>query len=230
MGISHSPNIITHDLVFCNDPIDKNSYVGSGTSTTNIVNGSTGTLGNGPTHNSTLGYFTYDGPSADSFGGSNQYMAFSSFDHESNQKYTLSAWIKWGASSQFAFMGSAASWSDGFKWWGDSYSNIFFRAGDGTNASNILNGYNTGLSTSQWHNFTMVRNGSDWKFFTNGTYRTTTTVGSIGNTNASATFNLGTSHIWFFPGSISNALVYNNALTDAEVLHNYNVHKIRFGR
>lgn len=222
MGISHSPNIITHDLVFCNDPIDKNSYAGSGTSTTNIVNGSTGTLYNSPTYNSTLGYFSYN--------GSNQLQAFSSFDHESNQKYTLSAWIKWGGSPQFAIMGCQTAWTSGFKWWGDGFNNIFFRAGDGTNASNILNGYNTGLSTSQWHNFTMVRNGSDWKLFTNGTYRTTTTVSSIGNTNVNSNFNIGYINGWYFPGDIASILVYNNALTDAEVLHNYNVHKIRFGR
>jgi hypothetical protein len=48
--------------------------------------------------------------------------------------------------------------------------------------------------------------------------------------NGSPSFSIGTYNpSRYFKGSIASALVYNRALTDVEVLQNYNTTKARFG-
>jgi hypothetical protein len=48
MGLSHSPSIITQNLVLCLDAANSKSYPGSGTTWTDLSgNGNTGTLMNG---------------------------------------------------------------------------------------------------------------------------------------------------------------------------------------
>ena len=66
MGFSNGAKPIVGDgLVYCVDAFDKHSYPGSGTSVTDLANGRTATLTNGPTFNSN-GYWDFD--------GSNDYM------------------------------------------------------------------------------------------------------------------------------------------------------------
>jgi hypothetical protein len=56
MGLSHSPSIITQNLVLCLDAANTKSYPGTGTTWTDLSgNGNTGTLTNGPTYSSANG-------------------------------------------------------------------------------------------------------------------------------------------------------------------------------
>jgi hypothetical protein len=83
MGLSHSPSIITQNLVLCLDAANSKSYPGSGTTWTDLSgNGNNGTLANGVGYNSgNGGALVFDGvddyvslTSADlRFGGSNSY-------------------------------------------------------------------------------------------------------------------------------------------------------------
>jgi hypothetical protein len=83
MGLSHSPSIITQNLVLCLDAANSKSYPGSGTTWTDLSgNGNNGTLANGVGYNSgNGGSLVFDGvddyvslTSADlRFGGSNSY-------------------------------------------------------------------------------------------------------------------------------------------------------------
>ena len=52
--------IVSKGLVFCVDAKDKDSYPGSGTTWTDVVNSRPGTITNSPTFNSS-GYFDLDG-------------------------------------------------------------------------------------------------------------------------------------------------------------------------
>jgi hypothetical protein len=63
MGLSHSPSIITQNLVLCLDAANPKSYPGSGTTWTDLSgNGNTGTLVNGVGYNSgNLGSLSFDG-------------------------------------------------------------------------------------------------------------------------------------------------------------------------
>ena len=56
MGLSHSPSIITQNLVLCLDAANSKSYPGSGTTWYNLIPGGVnGTLTNGPTYSSANG-------------------------------------------------------------------------------------------------------------------------------------------------------------------------------
>jgi len=56
MAISRGPKLVTNGLVFCVDAADKNSYIGSGTTWTDVSgNAYNGTLTNGPTFNGSNG-------------------------------------------------------------------------------------------------------------------------------------------------------------------------------
>ena len=59
MAVHGGTDIVTDGLIHCTDALDKNSYIGSGTTVNNVIGTSTGTLTNA-TFN-TSGYFTYDG-------------------------------------------------------------------------------------------------------------------------------------------------------------------------
>ena len=61
MGVHGGPNIVTDGLVFAMDPANKQSYIGSGTTTTDIVSQITGT-GTGYTFDtSNQGILDFDG-------------------------------------------------------------------------------------------------------------------------------------------------------------------------
>jgi hypothetical protein len=86
MGLSHSPSIITQNLVLCLDAGNPKSYPGSGTAWTDLSgNGNTGTLVNGVGYNSgNLGSLVFD--------GSNDHIT-SSFATTSGQAVTYAGWL-----------------------------------------------------------------------------------------------------------------------------------------
>jgi len=62
MGIGYGPRVVTDGLVLALDAADTNSYPGSGTTWTDLVgNGYNATLINSPSHNSEIGYISFDG-------------------------------------------------------------------------------------------------------------------------------------------------------------------------
>jgi hypothetical protein len=62
MGITYNPRTITDGLVLCLDAGNSKSYPGSGTTWTDLMgNGYNATLINSPTHNSQIGYISFDG-------------------------------------------------------------------------------------------------------------------------------------------------------------------------
>ena len=62
MGAFGGPDIITDGLVFSMDPGSTRSYAGTGTTTYNIINNTSGTLENGVTFSTNNGgYFDFDG-------------------------------------------------------------------------------------------------------------------------------------------------------------------------
>ena len=63
MGLSHSPSIVTSNLVLCFDPANPKSYSGSGNTIYNAASSSNnGAIENGALYTSQLsGYFNFDG-------------------------------------------------------------------------------------------------------------------------------------------------------------------------
>ena len=94
---------------------------------------------------------------------------------------------------------------------------------------------------TNWHNSTITINGYIQKLYIDGAFIysvNTSTGGGTGSTGVSAgvaaTVPLtlgcyGAGGGWFLNGEISNLSIYNRLLSPAEVLHNYNALKSRFG-
>ena len=88
MALNHSPKIVTDGLTIYLDAANTRSYPGSGSTWTDLTgNGFNATLNNSPTHNTSIGYF--------SFNGTNQYA-----DHTVPQltggtdNFTFEVWFK----------------------------------------------------------------------------------------------------------------------------------------
>jgi hypothetical protein len=93
------------------------------------------------------------------------------------------------------------------------------------------------INLNVWYNFSLVYDGgginnvSSFKFYINGvsiTLITSNTFGGISQVNTLGTLNNGTSN-FYLNGSIAQTLIYNKALSESEVLQNYNSTKRRFG-
>ena len=85
MGAFGGPDIITDGLVFAVDAGSDRSYPGSGTTTTNIINGASGTLTNG------VGYVSNNGGAFD-FDGTDDFILFPDDTSLNLQTLTMESW------------------------------------------------------------------------------------------------------------------------------------------
>lgn len=154
------------------------------------------------------------------FDGNDDVVDVSNIEIESNQQFTIGAWIKYSGGQHTAFTYTTSNnWNDGIYTWG-GLNSIALRAGDGTNSENVLTGINTGASAGEWYHLLFTRNGSEWKAYVNGelnTSATNSTIGDVSNT----TFKIGNrvTPDWDpeFTGSMDEVRIYNRALSVTEV-------------
>jgi hypothetical protein len=79
---------------------------------------------------------------------------------------------------------------------------------------------------NQWLNLSIVKNGTSFTYYQNGSVITTATSSISKN---SAKFNLGGDPTEYMRGNIADVAVYQRALTATEVSNNFNATKSRFG-
>ena len=215
MGLDHSPNIVTDGLVYYLDPANARSYGGSGDIAYGLV-GPNGTLTNGTGYSSAnSGSFYFD--------GSNDSLDFSSYTPDAN---TVSIWVNLKSlqNGPIVFVGDDVYNSNLWSWSFFAYNSLFyFRASTTSQFFIEVPQFNT------WINYTLIRNnGSNVSiaykngvFFGSGPNSTTSNpypnmrIGRSGNNVAN--FNLGTIQI------------YNRALSEQEIVQNYNATKRRYG-
>jgi len=234
MGTFTGPNIIDDGLVFAVDAGSTRSYPGSGTTTTSLVGSNTGTLTNGVGFNSgNGGYWDFDGV--------DDYITVGGISTITSNLVTVCTWVKRDADgwngALFGF-GTAAS----------STQDIYFWGGDGSRQF----GYNTWASDSwgftgstatgeimdgEWHHLTAVFNKSALTsslIYVDGVSKSLSQVrGTTATRTPSTNFGIGLNG-WFtgsqlLNGNLSNTLIYNKQLTQAEITQNYNAQKSRFG-
>ena len=223
MAIFYNPRTITDGLVLCLDAGNTKSYLGSGTTWTDISgNGNTGTLTNGPTYSSANGGSLV-------FDGSNDYVNLPYTLLSGTGNFTVSIWLKCSASTVGGNL---------FGNYPAGNLEVFY----GTRLIGMwLNNVSTYLGTSPWNttlpqfttNYTQIvalrKNTSDTEFYINGvlvkTGSSSDTIGSVNN------FRIGTntSGTETFTGSIPQVSIYNRALTAAEVSQNFNATRSRYG-
>lgn len=232
-GIS-GPKIITNGLVLSLDAANVKSYTGTGTTWNDLSgNGNNGTLTNGPTFNATnMGSIVFD--------GTNDYVNVPyNVNLNPSSNISVSLWLTLTAtgttirnpielsatSDELYFILWRADLSPKRWGWGVKQSN-------GTTAETTST--TTTFSTNTWYNIALVANSSAGQvyFYYNGILDSGVAYNGTIKQNASAILSIGsdqgnTRRYW--QGNISNTLIYNRALSTAEVLQNYNATKNRFG-
>jgi hypothetical protein len=238
MGMHHSPRIIKSGLQLYVDPKDINSYPGSGTAIYDLSgNGRTGTMNDGAS--ATGGYIRCADNADDVSFGTGFTIA---------REKTLSIWIRsdrplstqdnWEVGflnqgttqgSMFGFMYGVGNCQDlGFWGYGASYD------------MSVESATNKWSSDGNWHNGVITMDSSrNVRVWTDGVQRqwlkhsdystkTYTVQMPIDTTNyflinSRSTWNSGLSYV-----DLGNVMVYNRALTEEEILQNYEAQKTRF--
>ena len=227
------PKIVTSGLVLNLDAANSLSYPGNGTTWTDLSGrGNNGTLVNGPTYSSANGgslSFVYSNSNCVSIPSLNKTQG------------TLNFWVyptRYNGSNGY-FVNRDSSTPNAFDWlWIGPYSDTFyFRLGNGSDCcSNDLSfgSVSSVIPLNSWTNmcFTWVSNDTS-AIYKNGTLYTSRSIGNVPTTNPSVTGRIGLGHGTngdeFFNGNIANTSIYNRALTEAEILQNFNALRGRYG-
>ena len=229
MAISRGPKIVTNGLVLALDAADKNSYVGSGTTWTDLSgNNNTGTLTNGPTFNGGNGGSIV-------FDGSDDYVNVSdntSLDIAGDK--TLCCWVNLGSDPNGTGIAGKASssvfgMSLAYSWDSKGFQAI---AWNSTNSPQL--------------DKDLTRDINKWVYVVGVQSSTTRLIYALDSLGTRSASGGGGTHTWdnnlsFTIGSVTGGYyvpsntkiaavhVYNRALSATEVLQNYNATKTRFG-
>ena len=220
-------SIVTNGLVFCTDAKNTKSYIGSGTTLTDIANKKTGTISGATFSN---GIFTYD--------GTNDKTSFTSTGLSSTTtNLTINTWIK--TDDKTADNGAYRGWITTGA--GSSNTACFKMSITNDNGYCVIWGLNnsakvtadTALDGDTWFNVVYTYTSGTGKIYTNGALDATASytgnhdltqfhLGSGGTAG-----NLDDRGMW--NGEIGPVHVYNRELTATEVLQNFNAQRGRFG-
>ena len=211
-------DFVSSGLIHHLDAGNSSSYSGSGTTWTDLSSSSNnGTLTNGPT------YSTSAGGSID-FDGGNDSVRTSSEMFNPNANFTFSAWVYADSVStthtvvsdrnnagSFQLRISGGSWQIV-----DSY---VVDVGTFNNSSPI--------ATDYWYNITVSRSSNTYSLYVNGRIVSSfTSSNSYDRGPKDIGTNYTTTELW--NGKISQVMSYNRALSETEILQNFNHFKHRY--
>jgi hypothetical protein len=222
---NYTGGIVTNGLVLNLDAAKVDSYPGTGTTWYDISgNNNNGTLTNGPTF-SGIGKqaaIVFDGVD-DFVSGSGTVLT---------TQGTIVTWFKTSNTYSNNYLLSLpwiSSGNNGFDL-GFGGSTTFRGIVVTTSGLADLN-YTTTYSDNNWHMGALAYNGTTATLYYDGVARTSaSTTGTLRQT-ATGEFNVGRfgSFGAYVAASISNATVYNRALTQAEITQNFNALRGRYG-
>lgn len=222
---------IKDGLVFAIDPANKDSYIGTGTTVTDLKNNSiTGSLLNSVGfENSSGGVFTFDG-ATDNI----EIMDSTALKPSS---ITVSIWFKGGSQSTYTYLvdkyytGSGPAYGFYTKTSADKLSFII-RKGDNTGWAETTLANSGVVMDNSWHNAVGTFSGTSLKLYIDGVYKAFGTSAGTGITYGSGPLIIGafqSAGSLDFQGDMGPVLIYNRALSAGEILQNYNRLKGRFG-
>ena len=243
MGISRGPSpIITDGLVFCMDAGNSRSFP-SGSSIANNIAATKASNLTGSLINNTV--YSSDGGGSFQFDGTDDRVDCDTISNilgaGNLENYSIECWVKSnGAPGTYAHV-----WCNkDSRWSTDGYAIVTHGAvgymADGMWGSNNRVYPETDTHTTPgftaWQNLMVTYDGSNVYIYSDGiknsyTYPTATTgpidaadelfcIGGMDHALAGSDWN----------GWITGVKIYNRALTHAEVIHNYEVSKVRFGK
>ena len=230
MGLNHSPHIVTDGLVLCLDAANLRSYPGAGTTWTDLATSKVnGTLTNMTDNFSTdgLGCLTFDGADEHVNCGDN----FSFLDDPDANEFTITSWINGNDGADGTIFSKADSGNRMVQLYTHSSNYGVIRVGG------VITDGSAIVTDGTWHNVCLrVRNDG-------GTYKAKLYVDGMsdsdevatGSTTVTADFLIGarrdsgnTGLGYPFDGKIANCLIYNRALSSAEILKNYEATVVRY--
>ena len=226
MAIGYNPTLVTNGLVLCLDAGNIKSYLGSGTTWTDLSgNGYTGTLTNGPTYNSSNGGSIV-------FDGINDYVQTANLTTVVSSK-TLSAWCQLGSTTQTGGGLIGVMSTDGNTFDTIVYNETGQGWGFGSDfySRTAWSGVSE-TSTSSWVYLTATYSNNLYKLYRNAVLILTTTSYGIYTFNAGVNFILGKRHgttTGPLNCKIAQATIHNTALTADQVSQNFNALRGRFG-
>jgi hypothetical protein len=218
-------NIVTSGLVLNYDMSDYRSAPFSGTSIYDLSgSGNTGTLTNGPTYSSLNdGCIVFD--------GSNDFITVPSVTSISGDLSVL-IWFRTSGSNVSAARLIEFDYINGF-WLGQAATGTpSSNWGGGIKEANGPYGIFLQFSDNEWNLISSVRSSTTHFLYKNNLVSSTsntvsgTVLSSTAGMYIGAADNVGSVP---FNGRIGQILIYNRALTQQEVLQNYNATKSRFG-
>ena len=228
MGVHGGPNIVTDGLVFTVDAANEQSYPETGATATDIIKNTTGTLSGPNAPNNTPQWENTNGGVFD-FDGVDDHIDYGNITecNFGSGNMSVSSWIKTDtiASGNVDIIGIGAN--------GGTRIRLQRRAAklggyiDSTSANSLTGG--TTINTSNWYNGCITKVGTTFTIYLNGSIDGTISIsGNFTDIEVivGAYFGGGSN---YFDGSIGPVQIYNRALSAAEVLHNYNALKSRFG-
>jgi hypothetical protein len=223
MGAFGGPDIITDGLIFAIDAGSERSYPGSGTTATDLAGTNTVALVNGVSYNSNQG-------GKWGFDGIDDQIVLNSGTALVVNDFTITQWIQFPAStSKMSIGGGNHSTTPvqeyrGYIWYRSPQGEIRVTVNNETGA--IFN-VASSVYCNKWSQITATRSSGTYKLYVDGVQVDITRTGST-NDFYIRTIGWSYSNNYAFAGSISNTLIYNTALTAAQVTQNYNAQKNRF--
>ena len=251
MSLSHSPLIVRDGLVLCLDAANPRSYPKSGTTWSDLAGANDGTLTNGPTFDADdKGSIVFDGSNDQVIGTNSELLSFG--DGSSDSPFSLSCWVYLNVnapSSSFPLISKYRSY-DPFR--GEynfsviSGNKLMIQCLDGNTNIRCRRQSVDSLSANRWYNLASTYNGnssdSGFVLYLNGEVLQSSAFGQDGAYTAMqrasdpSELTIGsvldegaTSFQGYLNGKVSQASVYNRALTASEVLQNYNATRGRYG-
>ena len=213
MTIKHSPRIVTDGLVAHYDAANTKSYLGSGTAWKDLSGkGNNGTIYGATFGSGNAGKFNFD--------ESNDYVDCGNI--LSQTAYTKSAWFRPESATRNIISGPSSH-----AFWMDNTDNTL-RAGHRGTWNRVSHTVPSGNMLNQWWNGAVTYNNSTgWVLYLNGVQ--VDTDSNTDDPNGTTGVYIGRySSGNYFDGDIAEVLVYDRAITAAEVLQNYQALKERY--
>jgi hypothetical protein len=225
MAYFTGPNIVTDGLVFAYDAGSERSYSGSGTTASNIIDSSTGTLVNGVAFNSANGgYWEFD--------GTDDYISIANANSPqftANQSFTISYTLKLNTIT-------GGFWAPVMKgYFSQSYGHLIinddllvYTDADSSPEYTFNNVFTN--DANKWVFITQTYDGNIIYLYRNGEFFGQSGTG-IGFTTSTLPLYFGSNGAtnYYLDGSMATVKMYNKALSAAEVTQNFNAQKSRFG-